>query len=72
MKRRRIVISIDDIVRLFSDYCPDDIPADAQALGLMLKPTEQGRLGITIASDSIPKGLPALDVKFELRRFHSL
>ena len=72
MKRRRVLISIDDCVRLLSDYCGDDIPADAQALRLMLRPTEQGRLGIEIASDSIPAGLPPLDVKFELRRFHSL
>lgn len=72
MKRRRILVSIDDLVRLLHDYCPDDIPADAQANRLMLRPTEQGRLGIEIVAESLPASLPPLAVKFELRRFHSL
>ncbi len=73
MKRRRVLASIDDIVRLLADYCgADNIPQNVQALKLMIRPTEQGRIGIMCESPDWAAGLPPLDVKFELRRLHSL
>lgn len=72
MKRRRVLISIDDATALLRDYVGQDIPADARPLQLMLRPTEAGRLGIMMDSDDWAVGQPPLDVKFELRRFHSL
>lgn len=73
MRRRRIIISVDDLMGLLKDYCPaDDIPSDTMPERLLLRPAEQGRLGILAESRFWPVGAPALEVKFELRRFHSL
>lgn len=73
LKRRRVVISIDDVVSLLRDYCGyDDFPADTMPEKLQLHQTEQGRLCIVAESQHWEHGMPPLEVKFEIRRFHSL
>lgn len=73
LKRRRVIVSIDDIVSMMRDYCPaEDFPSDVAPLRLMLKPNERGKLAIEAESRFWQHGLPPLQVRFELRRLHSL
>jgi len=73
LKRRRVIVSVDDIMSMFRDYCsPEDFPSDAVPVTLKLKPTERGRMAIEAESRFWAHGLPPLEVRFELRRLHSL
>jgi hypothetical protein len=73
MTLRTISITIDSLVSLFRDYLPEgDIPTDAQAVQLRLKPTERGRLAIICESDEWQRGLAPLQIKFDVRRMFSV
>lgn len=60
------------MLALLADYCGDDVPQDVQAERLLIRHTEQGRIGIVADSPQWASGLAPLEVKFELRRLHSL
>lgn len=69
--RRRILVDIDSIVNLFKDYLTEDyIPADAMPMNFMVRPTEMGKLGIVIYSDSLTEG-PPIPVTFSLKRIYA-
>jgi len=71
MKRKRVLIDIDSILNLFKDYLTEEyIPADAMPLKFMLRPTDMGKLGILIYSDSLAEG-PPIPITFELKRMYS-
>jgi len=71
---RTIVITIDALMDLLKDYTADlqDIPADAKAVKLMIKPTEQGKFGIVAESDSWVAGLDPLQISFDIKRIHGV
>ena len=72
-KRRRIIISIDDILNIFKDYCgAEDIPTDAMPVQLLLKPNELGALAIVAESAGWAEGLPPLSINFRLKRVYAL
>lgn len=73
MKTRMVILSIDDIMRLFADYClEEDIPGDTTAVALMRHPTDP-RIAILAESDQWPTGTtePVI-VKFDIRRLFSV
>lgn len=71
MNRRRILVDIDSILNLFKDYLTEEyIPADAMPLKFMIRPTEQGKLGILIISDQLKEG-PPIPVTFALKRVYA-
>ena len=73
MLDRRVLITIDTISELFKDYLTEeDLPADAMPIKLMLKPTEAGKLGILMVSDSFPENAPPYLVKFDIKKVYSV
>jgi hypothetical protein len=67
-----IITTIDSVVEMFKDYCGvDEIPPDAQAVKLLFKPTERGRLAIVMESPSWQTG-GQMEVRFEIKRFHPI
>lgn len=73
LAHRRIIVDIDAVLNLFKDYCsPEDIPADAMPVKLLLKPAEMGKLAILAESNDWPANLPPLEVRFQLKRFHAV
>lgn len=71
---RFVVIPIDDLMRLLVDYAGDalQLPADARPLKLMLKPTEKGKLGLQVYSDTWEQDQRPEQVNFHLKRFYSV
>lgn len=68
MESRKIIITIDDVMALFKDYCTEeDIPSDAMPLKLMIKPAER-LFAIVADSEGWKHGLPPLQVKFDIKR----
>lgn len=73
MKSRRILVSIDTIAELFRDYLTEeDLPKDAMPIKLMLKPSEAGKLGLLMVSDSIPEGAQPYQIKFDVKKVYSV
>ncbi len=76
MKDRIVITTIDTILALLRDYVPegsvgaDSIPADAQPIKFMYRPSERGKLGILVESNSWTGGGAPIEIKFELRRSH--
>lgn len=70
--RRLIITSIDDVTRLFKDYCGlVGVPDDAKPLKLFLNPQEQ-KLGILMESEEWVGPQNPEIVKFEIRRIHAV
>lgn len=71
MLKRRLIISIDDIVNILKDYCSaEDIPPDTMPVQFLLKPNERGAIAIHAESDAWAHGLPPLPITFRLKRFY--
>lgn len=69
MKPRYCVLTIDTLAALLRDYVGgEDIPSDAMPIKLMLNPRERNKIAIEMVSDSWKEGMPALDVKFQIKR----
>ena len=73
MKDRRILITIDTLAELFKDYLtPEDLPADAMPVKLMLKPSEAGKLGVLMVSDSFPENAAPYYLNFNIKKVYSV
>ena len=69
MKPRYCVLTIDTLAALLRDYVGgEDIPADAMPIKMMLNPAERNKIAIVMTSNSWKEGMPALDVKFKIKR----
>jgi hypothetical protein len=69
MKTRMISTTVDSLLEMFRDYFPSgDIPSDAQAVRLMHRPTDQGKLAILVESAEWKGEMPPLQVIFDIRR----
>ncbi len=63
-----IVLSLDDINRLFQDYCGmTGYPEDAYAVKLMVNATSH-KLALLVESPSIPSGAAPEEIKFDIKR----
>lgn len=68
MRMRMIVCQLDDICRLFADYCGmTGFPEDARAVRLMVKEGSK-KLALVVESPSIPSGAPPEEIRFEIKR----
>lgn len=68
MKKRRLILTIDDIIRLFGDYLKEeDLPAGTKAVKLMVRPSDR-KLAIVAENPAWGEGLPPIVVSFKLRR----
>lgn len=73
MRERYIVLTIDTICELFKDYLsPEDLPNNAQAMKLLFKPTEQGRMALEMFSLDWKEGLGPLVVNFDIKRTYAV
>lgn len=71
VKRRQIILRIDDVVALFRDYLSaEDIPGDIQALKLMVNPATR-EVAILAQSEAWTSSAP-LRINFTHRRLHAL
>lgn len=69
MKTRMISTTVDSLLEMFRDYFPSgDIPKGAQAVKLMHRPTDQGKLAILVESPEWKGEMPPLQVVFDIRR----
>jgi hypothetical protein len=67
-----VIASIDDITRLFKDYCGlVGIPQDAVPLKLYLNPQEH-KLGILMESNEWVGPQAIEEVKFDIKRIYSV
>ena len=72
MRTRMIVLSLDDICRLFQDYCAlTGFPDDARAEKLLYN-QQQKKLGLVVESNEWTQGQLAEEVRFELKRFYGV
>ena len=71
---RMVVINIDDLLRIIKDILPEeDLPKDSIPVRLLYRPTDRGKIGIEVESPSFsPLGGAELNVKFDLKRIHSV
>ena len=73
MKQRFVIVTIDSLAELLKDYCgQEDLPASAQPIKLLLKPTEHGKLAILMESDEWKADMPPLSVNFQLKRIFTV
>lgn len=73
MRERYIIVRIDDIAEILKDYAgPEDLPANAKPVKLMLKPTERGKLALLMDSDDWQGDLPPLAISFKIKRVFSV
>lgn len=73
MKERIVITTIDSLIDLFRDYCPDgDIPLDCKALRLQVNTTDKGKFCIVASSDDWPKGEAPLNITFDMKRVYSV
>lgn len=68
-KVRLVVLSIDDILRIFKDYTSmtESIPMDSQADALLYNAAEH-KFCLRITADSLTGSQPPEMIKFELKR----
>ena len=65
-----LVLSIDDICRLFQDYCAlTGFPEDAKAEKLMVH-GQSKKLGLVVESNDWTQGQPPEEVRFEIKRMY--
>lgn len=71
MKNRKpLLISIDDITRLFADYLKEaEFPQDAWAEKIQLNPSDR-RIKLVVSADSLQGPQQPEVIKFQLRRTH--
>jgi len=70
--RRMVIISIDDLARMFRDYVGlVGFPVDAKPVKLMMNSKER-KLGLVVESDEFTGPQAPEEVKFDLRRFYSV
>lgn len=71
---RICIVTIDNILALLKDYAGEalDLPEDAKPSRLMFRPTDRGKLGLLVESDTWIGNRPAEEVKFDLRRTYSV
>ena len=72
MNHRYITTTVDTLFGILRDYVGADVPEDAKLIRVMHKPTDAGKLAFVIDSDSIPYGAEPLQVRFDLKRIHTL
>jgi hypothetical protein len=69
---RMIIISIDDICRLFADYAGlVSYPEDGKPIQLKLNPQEQ-KLGIIVESDSFKGDEGIEELRFDIQRVYGV
>lgn len=72
MKRRLVILSIEDITRLFKDYVGQvGFPVDAMPIKFLLNAQER-KLGMVVESDEWAKNMPPEEIKFDLRRVYGV
>ncbi len=70
---RSVVVTVDTLVEVLKDYLGEEnLPADAQAVRLLVNRKEQGKVGLVVASEQLATGLPALQAHFDIRRVYSV
>jgi hypothetical protein len=68
MKRRLIVIGIDDICALFRDYCyMNGFPVDAKCSTLLMNPATR-RMRLRVTSEEWSGEQPPEQIRFDLHR----
>jgi hypothetical protein len=72
VKRRQVILMIDDVVRLLRDYAGEgEIPEDAQAQKLMVNPSTR-EVAIQVGSDSWTSGMTPLRLSFKNRKVYGV
>ena len=72
MKTRMVVIDIDSLCCLFHDYAKlIGFPEDARPVKLMFNPQER-KVGLVIDAESLTGPQFMEEIKFDLRRIHSI
>jgi hypothetical protein len=71
---RLVIVTIDTLMEIFKAYSGElqDIPTDAKAVKLMFKPTDMGKLKIVAESEGWKEGLPPIQIRFDIKRIHSV
>jgi hypothetical protein len=72
LRRRQVILTIDDVVRLLRDYAGEgEIPEDAAAQRLMLNPSSR-EIAIQAGSGAWTSGLPPLRLSFKNRKLYGV
>lgn len=67
-----LIISIDDVCRLFQDYCGDvGVPTDAMPVKFMFN-EQQRKLALVLESDEWTKNQPDEMVNFTVKRYYGV
>jgi hypothetical protein len=73
MRPRYIILTIDTITELIKDYVGlDELPADARAISIQMRPTDGGKLAIDMISDTWTQEQDPIDVNFKIKRMYGV
>lgn len=69
---RRIIVPVDDLLRMLVDYTKGEgsIPYDAVPISLQVNPTQQGMFGLVVESAEFKDDTP-IPVHFDIKRVYS-
>lgn len=71
--KRRILISVDNILAMMKDYTKGEgsIPENAVPVSLQVNPTEKGMFGLMVESPDFKDDAP-VRVEFDIKRVYGL
>lgn len=70
MKKRMIILRIDDLTRIIRDYMlAEDAPQDMAGVKIMVNPAERNAIGLMVESDEWDGYLGEQRVVFDLKRY---
>ena len=72
LRRRQVILTIDDVVRLLRDYAGEgEIPEDAAAERLMINPSTR-EIAVQAGSEGWTSGQPPLRLSFKNRKIYGV
>ena len=71
--KRMVIVTADTLAEILKDYLGEgNIPRDAQVVGLLVKPSEQGRFALRVESPEIVGEDGGVVADFAVKRFYGV